>query len=675
MAPRILPFQFTEETIMSKAVRYRSACLVFIGMTLPLPAADEPVSRGQIVKSGKAATALVLVKGDLAGFVNGGGSASAFCIHPSGLFLTNEHVVRPPAFLSAVQPPMVLGGADTGPGRLQARMEITLVLNPGQKTEKSYPAQVIRRDEKLDLALLRIDGVKDPPTLPLGSDEGLEELMEVIALGFPFSDFLSQIRAEGFPMPGEKPGPRQNPAVSLNEGKITALRHKGDQLDRIQFDAAINPGNSGGPVLDKNGKVVGVVVSGIRVGLGIGGATGINHAIPVSHVRRFLARPEVLFIPPKLEVANMYKPVSFEACVTHFVPAKASTRVELILKSSNGPDRTYPMQAAGDTYRITAAPLPPPSTAYPIRVLAQFDNGTLSATASDRTFKVGDGEKKLSEVRELHLGSKPWIVHHDGKRLEAALSGLEATPIRLGSQTLRVDLTKATEVKLGPAAEDDHVSYTLLVRQGDQEVFRQSDSLIIHGLLPLVIAGKPFTCIDIQAKANYKLKGEQGDQGSNLAPLPTGRQILADVPFQVGPAMIQVGLNSPSLQLPNKVEGIRVDRPFSRLHILHATHQADANGTLIGEYTVTWADGAIATIPIRYGKDLLDWWYDDRSAEPTEAKVAWRGYLDPVKHKIRLYVMTWENPKPNAEVKTIAFAKAGRTRCVPFCVAMTVEGK
>lgn len=87
---------------------------------------------------------------------------SAFCIHPSGLFLTNEHVIHP------------LG-------------EVTLVLNPGdKKTEKTYAARVIRADKQLDLALLRIEGAKDLAALSLGSDEKLEELTEVVAFGFPF---------------------------------------------------------------------------------------------------------------------------------------------------------------------------------------------------------------------------------------------------------------------------------------------------------------------------------------------------------------------------------------------------------------------------------------------------------------------------------------------------------
>jgi hypothetical protein len=993
-----------EVKIMLRLVCYACTFAVLFAMAASVLAADEGLSRGQLAKLGKAATALVQTK---AGGASERDLGSAFCIHASGLFLTNEHVIH------------ALG-------------EVTLVLNPGdKKTEKQYTARVVRADKQLDLALLRIEGAKNLAALGLGSDDNLEELTEVVAFGFPFGTDL----APGALAPGRPAAPgRDYPSVSVNAGNITARRLKDGALNRIQLDATINPGNSGGPVLDKNGKVIGVVAS-ILVAQRLG-RTGINEAIPVSHVARFVARPDVQFAPPRLGPANIYQPVPFEVRVTPLLPTTAALSVELILKPDKGPERTYRLQADGDRYRVSAVPLPPPAGGETLRLLAQFDNGLLNATMSDRTFKVGDREVKFSEVRSLSLGPPPQVVLSDGKKMDGPVSGLEAVPVRLGEQSLAVSLAKAKEVKFAPAADITSIRYTLVVRQGDKEIVRESDDLIIEGLLPTPVAGagpagirpppldddqvvrklpsaiadvgvggggrylilhipkehklavfdvstadfagqipvnedeaqfaagledvvvllpragtierwslntgqrdaaaalpikgvvkavgmgsaskgpllvhwavgtkeldraffslidvqtmklmaneikvdpmmgisyrdlvhirasangkvfgtwcpssspsgvgsivlsdagvqsyyshetaghvlpspdgkilftqfgfyepqqlkafafpqprpdgdamvpachgdsylilpqaanvgsvtipsgnpavppgakrrvgkegppvlqalgkdtpiatlpnldlpapndepgmkwlksdftfdkhvhlipdarlviaipasndrlilyrlgatgnRAFTCIDLQAKANYKLKGEKGDQGSNLASLPTGKQTFVNVPFEVGPAMIQVGLQLPELRLPDKVEGIRLDRRLSKLHILHATHQAAPSGTLIGEYTITWADGTTATIPIRYGKELLDWWYDDRSPEPTDAKVAWRGSLDAFKHKIRLYVMTWQNPKPDSEVKTIAFAKAPATRCAPFCLAMTAEGK
>jgi hypothetical protein len=392
-------------------------------------AADEGLSRAQIAKIGKAATALVEVKGRA-------GYGSAFCILPSGLFLTNEHV---------------------------AQGDLTIVLNPGLKTEKSYPARVVRTDKDLDLALLRIEGAKDLPTLSLGSDANLEELMEVIALGFPFGA-------------NEAPGRREYPAVSVNAGSITSLRRKEGRLHRIQLDAALNPGNSGGPVLDRSGKVVGVVVAGAQ-------GSGVNFAIPATAVAGFLARPDIQFEPPLLGPVAIHKPVRFEARVTPLLPSAAPFTVDLILKPSKGRERIHRMKGEEDNYRVTVVPVPPPSDPLTLRLQAQFDDGKLEASADDRALKVGDQEVRFGEVHGIRLGATPRVVLQDGKRLEGAVSGLGAVPVRLGEQTLSVDLAKAREVKVKPATEADPVSCTLVVSQGGKEMFRHSQGLTDLGLI------------------------------------------------------------------------------------------------------------------------------------------------------------------------------------------------
>jgi S1-C subfamily serine protease len=629
-------------------------------------AADSGSSRTQIAKKGKAATGLVEVKGGLPQFplVAYG---SAFCIHPSGLFLTNEHVVHPRG-MPVMRPGAVPGLEGMAPNGPDAGPEITLVLNPGQKIEKSYRARVVRSDKDLDLALLRVEGVKDLPALALGSDEGLEELMEVVAFGFPFGAGLATARPAL--------DRRDYPAVSVNAGNVTSLRRREGELHRIQLDAQLNPGNSGGPVLDKNGKVVGVVVSGVVVG-GFG-RTGVNFAIPVSHVTRLLARPDVQFNPPQLDVTNLYKPVAFEARVISFTLSQGGTTVDLILKVGAGRERTHHMHADGETYRVTAAPVPPPPAPWTLRLLAQFDNATLNATTADRAFKVAGRDVKLSDVRGVHLGTTARVLLPDGKTVEGPVSGLEAVPVRLGEQTVAVNLTKAADLKLGPAAETDEVGCTLVVRQGGKEVFRESEALTIQGLLPAQHAGgKTFTYIDLQPKANQPLHTGVRNRDNDLTALPPGEQTLAGVRFKIGPRLIQLG-RTYAPGTPERVEGIAVGRRFARLHILHATHQGAFPGALVGVYTVTYQDGTSATIPIRYGEDVLDWWYSDKSPKPTKAKVAWQGENGDARRsgvKIRLYVTTWDSANPDRVVKAIAFVRAPATRCAPFCVAMTIEGR
>jgi hypothetical protein len=379
-------------------------------------AADEGSSPRQFAQAAKRATALVELKGR-------GGSGSAFCIHPSGVFVTNVHVVQG---------------------------EVSLVLDPGQKTEKAYPARIIRTDNEQDLALLRIDGVKDLSALTLGSDANLGELTDVWAFGY-------------------SSGPA--PVFTANEGSIQALPPKGSRPPRIQLKAALDGGNAGGPLLDRRGNVIGVVV-GVQGG-------GVAWAIPISSVTSFVSPPDVRFDPPFLRPAESEKPVCFEARVTPILPPAKPLTVELVLNAAKGSERKHRMEAHGDRYRVTAVPVPPER----LPVLAQFDDGSLSATATDQAFEAAGHVLKLSTVRGIRFGAKPRVVKDDGERLDGPVAGLDAVQLRLGGQTLAVNLARAKQVTVTPVAEPDQVSCTLLVSQGGKEVLRQSRAL--SGLGPI----------------------------------------------------------------------------------------------------------------------------------------------------------------------------------------------
>jgi hypothetical protein len=474
------------------------------------PAADDPAWRVEVAKSGKAATALVEQPGNRS-------YGSAFCVHSSGIFLTNAHVVKS------------LAGIDPS-------LRITLVLNPGQKTEVIYSAKVIRSDNELDLALLQVNGVKDIPTLSLGSDEKLGELMEVVACGFPFGTAVAPVQNE-------------YPAVSVNAGSITSLRYKNDRLHRIQTDVVLNPGNSGGPILDKSGKVIGVVVAGIK-------GSGVNFAIPVSTVADFVSRPEVQFEPPTINAANFFKPTSFEARVTTILPSKDQLTVELILKSARGGmDRTFRMEPAEGMYRATPIPLPRPPGPLSLQMSARFENGSLNATLTDRAFKVGEKEVRLSEIRKCNFQSGSGVVLLSGTQIEGKISGVDAVPVRLGEQTVAVDLSKAIEATFTPAAETNMLWYTLSVRQGEKEILRRCESMVISGLMraPPLSTGLP----DIRPpvldadKVELKLEAPVAD----LAVGGGGRYLVLSLPKTHKLAIFDVNAAKVVGQVPLSEEG------------------------------------------------------------------------------------------------------------------------
>jgi S1-C subfamily serine protease len=131
-----------------------------------------------------------------------------------------------------------------------------------------YKAKVVGTDPSTDLAVLQIDAQSRALTpLPLGNSDAIQVGAPVVAIGNPFG--LDRTVTAGI--------------VSALQREVRAPN--GFTIDKvIQTDAAINPGNSGGPLLDADGKVIGIN-SQIETGGSGNGNVGIGFAVPINTVR------------------------------------------------------------------------------------------------------------------------------------------------------------------------------------------------------------------------------------------------------------------------------------------------------------------------------------------------------------------------------------------------------
>jgi S1-C subfamily serine protease len=130
--------------------------------------------------------------------------------------------------------------------------------------KRTFPARLIGADPQADLAVLHIDG-RDLPSLPLGNSSDVAVGDYVVAIGNPFA--LGQTVTEGI--------------VSATDRSLESNRAR----RFIQTDAPINPGNSGGPLIDMNGKVIGINSALFSPNEG---NVGIGFAIPADTVRAVL---------------------------------------------------------------------------------------------------------------------------------------------------------------------------------------------------------------------------------------------------------------------------------------------------------------------------------------------------------------------------------------------------
>ncbi len=163
------------------------------------------------------------------------GTGSGFIVNRQGDIITNAHVVE---------------GAD----------RVTVILRDGRR----FTGRVLGKDDLTDIAVVRLDNAQNLPVVTLGSSQNLQPGEWAIAIGNPLG--LDN---------------------TVTAGIISALgRSSGDigvadkRVRFIQTDAAINPGNSGGPLLDRDGRVIGVNTAIIR------GAQGLGFAIPIETAQR-----------------------------------------------------------------------------------------------------------------------------------------------------------------------------------------------------------------------------------------------------------------------------------------------------------------------------------------------------------------------------------------------------
>ncbi len=172
-------------------------------------------------------------------FIGGG---SGVCISKDGWILSNHHVA-----------------GETGANH-------TVVFTGG----KSYEASVIGHDSNWDVSLLKVDGEDNLPFVEMGDSDKLNTGDHCFAIGNPW-----KVGSE-----------TADPHITF--GVVSAKFIFFDAYSAaIQTDAQINPGNSGGPLIDLDGKLIGI--NG-RIQWRLVGRvnTGLGYAIPISAIKRFL---------------------------------------------------------------------------------------------------------------------------------------------------------------------------------------------------------------------------------------------------------------------------------------------------------------------------------------------------------------------------------------------------
>ena len=175
-----------------------------------------------------------------------GAQGSGVVVDERGYIVTNNHVISE----AAASP---------------SKFKLTVVFNDG----KEVPANLVGRDPKTDLAVLKVDNVDNLTVAKFGDSDKLRVGEEVIAAGAPLG--LRSTVTSGIISALNRPVPLSG------EGSDTDT-----VIDAVQTDASINHGNSGGPLIDMNSLVIGINTAGKSLS---DSASGLGFAIPVNEVK------------------------------------------------------------------------------------------------------------------------------------------------------------------------------------------------------------------------------------------------------------------------------------------------------------------------------------------------------------------------------------------------------
>ena len=340
---------------------------------------------------------------------------SGFIIDKDGHIITNNHVIE-------------------GASEIRVRLS----------TEKEFDAEIIGRDSKTDLALIKIKSWNDLPVVELGDSDKVEIGEWVMAIGNPFG--LSHTVTVG---------------IVSAKGRVIG---SGPYDNFIQTDASINPGNSGGPLINLKGEVVGINTAIVAEGQGIGFAIPVNMAKEIAsqlqdkgHVTRGWLGVNIQEVTPELAKSFGLKE-SKGALVSQVVPNSPAEKAgieqgDIILE--------FDGKEVSDSKELP-------------RIVASTPVGQSVMVKISRNGKMTDRQVKLGEMEEKAEVAKAPSTH---KRLGIMVQNL--TPEIAQGLGLKKEMgVVVTQVEPGSPASDAGIQTGDVIREVDRKPVKDVEDFV-----------------------------------------------------------------------------------------------------------------------------------------------------------------------------------------------------
>jgi hypothetical protein len=353
--------------------------------------------------------------------------------------------------------------------------ELSILLNVNTPAEKRYPVRVLRVSGDGKLAVFKVDLTEKIPALELGNDEDLVETQQLYIFGYPFglTERKKNIRIKDGPV-----------SFSTSVARVTALRKDGDVLTAIQMDGQLNPGNSGGPVLDENGKVIGLAAS-------IDRGTGVNFAMPIAALKRMMLSPVVTIALPPIAFEERFQPAKFTIS-THSLKPLVNDNVTLEITSLGQTRSEKAVKVKDGEYQVSLAPMAPRAFNANDMVAATIDleSGQVRGLIKDLQIPISGKSRPLSQTSLVERKTAGGPLFIDGMSSGGPVPELAKLKVQVGGETLSLDGEKIRRlVVTSPVNDRLPVTYKAVATAGAAQT-------AIEGRIPLAA---PFTTGDFPA--------------------------------------------------------------------------------------------------------------------------------------------------------------------------------
>jgi WD40 repeat protein/S1-C subfamily serine protease len=424
-----------------------------------------PPARRRTIERAEGATAVLAVDAPDQGI------GTAFCADPRGYFVTRAGVVnqgkRGRRTTQFEREKGTLVRLRTTIDDKESWAPLCVVLHAGRSDELVLPARVIRVRDDLDLALLKVRPERPLPELELGRRAPEKEAWACL-LGYPLVP-----RGPGLLEIGQRPSdPRSIAVLRADPTRVGSFHRQQGRPWLIALDTSVSQvdsgGLSGGPVLDEDGRILGMMVEGLA-------GTDTHYVIPATRLAKFLdadrGRIDILFDPSPLDFTERKGPGTWTFDVARLDPLPAGAVVEVVLESTSAGRRAFAASPTGQGL-FSARVIPvDPRDPDPVDVLAP--GSTEPLRVADREVSAGGERLRLRDLRRIETRPSPHGYKADGRPFSGQVAGLGTLEGQRSQAAAAVDPAAAGSLTMFyPPINPDPVPFEIVVREGDKVLGR-----------------------------------------------------------------------------------------------------------------------------------------------------------------------------------------------------------